>query len=1801
MKLITFCLFILLATSIQKCISQDVTKQVKVEVFYETLNDVVRRFFVEQFRLVSVNLLDQIDLQLYPYGNTKSSNGKYECPYGDLQCEANKIHACIIKAETPNDATKPINKLGLSKFVNCFFKNRYADDNIESLGEKCHPNDVDSDWPSIRMCIQTDTDVTKHFENITKEIDSNAISDGFAIRINGNVNVAAKTNLAGEICNAIQKSDGICAQKEMPRKVQVGVYYESMNKESANYFISQLKPFYHVLEDFVDIELIPYGNTKYDSSSETYNCSMGDRQCISNKFQAIVVDSYINKPNNGDPVSGTNRAINFITCLAKSTIGNVFDALEICSNQNFKPDKYITILEAIKENPTEVQNILTQMRKKTEQFYTNNSLLRIPLITINGKIDYNAFDDLVQESCAQYKGIIKASICTKVKLTVLYEALNHKSRTLFLEQLKPIFENLYNLIDLTLIPAGRAVSAPGHGFVCPSGSDQCRAMQLHACALNFFWNDGNNYTDPIRKEIFDFIVCTFKNKRLKNVMEAAEICSNEHIETDAWYTIHGCLFDGTGNVIFEEYISQTGNLIENIAKHTIPIILFNDTTEITDLSNIKSLICNNFDDYHAPDYCESDMPSKVTIQIYYESMSDLSKQFFTTQYDPWYMYVEEMAQIELYPAGNVIETVNGNNGSCDSYNMDSVCLANKIQAFIIDRYYNHDDDGDFIDGSLRTMIFLSCAFNHPHFKDNVYATYEYCTENELIFDDWFAILVTVKSEIGSNVYKTVLDATDKFKKDNQLISLDPVPWVTLDNKMHSKRAADDLLQTVCQQYNGVKPLECTPVHVEIYYSAINPQSRRFFLDQLIPVFRNIRERIHLTLIPYGIANPKQTIEDECKTNENLCFANKVQACAINRYFKDEVIDNSIQWDGKNQTLAFITCMFKNIKNMDIGRLAEECANNNIILADTIMECAEQPEGHEYLSAMRNKTIELYESMEHVPWIVINGIRSAMAQSDLKESICDQMVGDHPNYCYEPTPAKVKVQFHYSSLDKHVQAYVLEELYPHYRLLEEIIDLDVVPFGLTEVLSQKDGNYTFICPHGIDECHVNLIHACLYNQYYHNDDDPISDNIEQYDGKLQFIEFLYCYFKNPNYPASVVDAATQCIEKIFTDDYSTIINCAHESIGQNILLKFQEEKVLTLLPHMTYVPWITVNGLHSYSMEHHIQRTVCDKYIGREKPHDCYQDYEQIDKPVVEIHYEPGDMKSNYFFSSSLIPEYIEMLAQVSFIPFGRSNYTNDEKKCVNDPSCVVYKEHACLIDLYMATHPIESMQSIACTFNMTDTGDNDDNALNKCVDQMFEDIIPDIWEKIHSCTLQKGEELMKQNALRVKDLDPPISHVPWLLINDEHNIEGEVNLSNELCSAYYPTDKPQMCKPKLQLVNIYYETMNDNVSNLISNQLSQYTEYLDEIGNFSFIPYGTTEHVDGKFICPRGDSQCSANRIHACMIDRFFNQTGKQITEEEYRKNRIRFSKFLVCTFFQEHSSSNPVEKANVCVDQNFEGDLWRDIHMCSAGPEGEDLYIEMGRQTDDLSPKLTNVPYVTIDSKQNLNASLNLFQAICNSYPIVKVPLCATMPSFAINVGIYITANEDARKFMIEQVLPFYKEIVPVLRNSLTYNNGGGGGGPNEAKLHALIKPTLVAWGDTKYDSSAKKDPFTCSGANECYINRFLACADYYHGDEPRSTLHLIEFALCFFSHENALTNGSQTVANECANRIWIPDPFPQLETCATEQSQDAYDIFLRMKNKTEKNNQHLQSFPAITINNKLNDEARTNLLKVEIGRASW
>ena len=70
-----------------------------MEIFYETLNNALRSFFVEQYKVVSDHLLDAVDLRLYPYGNTvkNEADSTYTCPFGDLQCKSNKVHVCYMK------------------------------------------------------------------------------------------------------------------------------------------------------------------------------------------------------------------------------------------------------------------------------------------------------------------------------------------------------------------------------------------------------------------------------------------------------------------------------------------------------------------------------------------------------------------------------------------------------------------------------------------------------------------------------------------------------------------------------------------------------------------------------------------------------------------------------------------------------------------------------------------------------------------------------------------------------------------------------------------------------------------------------------------------------------------------------------------------------------------------------------------------------------------------------------------------------------------------------------------------------------------------------------------------------------------------------------------------------------------------------------------------------------------------------------------------------------------------------------------------------------------------------------------------------------------------------------------------------------------------------------------------------------------------------------------------------------------------------------------------------------------------
>lgn len=89
-----------------------------VSIYYETYCNDSIKFFVKQFYPAYVSdLHPYIIVDAVPYGNAKTniSNGTYtfECEHGSKECEANKVHACVLNLPST------ILQQDKLKFINC--------------------------------------------------------------------------------------------------------------------------------------------------------------------------------------------------------------------------------------------------------------------------------------------------------------------------------------------------------------------------------------------------------------------------------------------------------------------------------------------------------------------------------------------------------------------------------------------------------------------------------------------------------------------------------------------------------------------------------------------------------------------------------------------------------------------------------------------------------------------------------------------------------------------------------------------------------------------------------------------------------------------------------------------------------------------------------------------------------------------------------------------------------------------------------------------------------------------------------------------------------------------------------------------------------------------------------------------------------------------------------------------------------------------------------------------------------------------------------------------------------------------------------------------------------------------------------------------------------------------------------------------------------------------------------------------------------------------------------------------------
>ncbi|KAI3380732.1 hypothetical protein SNEBB_001554 [Seison nebaliae] len=160
----------------------------------------------------------------------------------------------------------------------------------------------------------------------------------------------------------------------------------------------------------------------------------------------------------------------------------------------------------------------------------------------------------------------------------------------------------------------------------------------------------------------------------------------------------------------------------------------------------------------------------------------------------------------------------------------------------------------------------------------------------------------------------------------------------------------------------------------------------------------------------------------------------------------------------------------------------------------------------------------------------------------------------------------------------------------------IMKITFYPFGNTKITRQSPYNYEYVCQHGPVECRGNILETCALNYIT---DEP---------SKFTFIHCMeYFISKESEKPSNIDNIALKCAKSIKFDE-RILMSCANSTAG-NVLEYYVGTETAKLRPKHEFVPWVTVNGIHTDKIQHdateNLTKLVCDTYLGPDKPQICF--------------------------------------------------------------------------------------------------------------------------------------------------------------------------------------------------------------------------------------------------------------------------------------------------------------------------------------------------------------------------------------------------------------------------------------------------------------------------------------------------------------------------------------------------------------------------------------------------------------------
>lgn len=389
--------------------------------------------------------------------------------------------------------------------------------------------------------------------------------------------------------------------------------------------------------------------------------------------------------------------------------------------------------------------------------------------------------------------------------------------------------------------------------------------------------------------------------------------------------------------------------------------------------------------------CFINCADKVKLDLYYESFCGGCKYMIIGEMNDLLSYDEmkDIVDLMLYPYGNG-HIISRDPIKITCQHGDEECLGNKLEG---------------------------CAIKHNEGIDNWYP-FIYCMEysgSKMIENDTVLSCAKENGLDGEDILKCAYslegDKIHLWNADHTPSDHEYVPWLLINDVLFED---GDLIQAVCDAYNGEKPSLCKSkvnhhninvdkcsnnknkkisnnqiINFEFYYESLCPDCEIVVMQDFPRIFlqnSGLEKIVNLTLVPYGNAKivSRDPIEITCQHGDYECYGNQVEGCVIRNYEFET-------------SLKFVYCLesktWTSQKPFSDDNI-RECSNLYNIDADKVLTCANGDEGKRIHLSMGDLT----PTHSFVPWNIIDG--ELYTGDDIVGAICDKITGEKPIICNE---------------------------------------------------------------------------------------------------------------------------------------------------------------------------------------------------------------------------------------------------------------------------------------------------------------------------------------------------------------------------------------------------------------------------------------------------------------------------------------------------------------------------------------------------------------------------------------------------------------------------------------------------------------------------------------------------------------------------------------------------------------------------------------------------------------------------------